>query len=241
MKTFKTLAAAKALALVLVAGPAMAATAAPAPASPAGRHLYAGTRKAHTSVTFRVNHLGFSHYTARFATVDGKLKFDPATPASMTVEATIDPQSLALNTPPAGFHDQLMGKGWFNAAAFKAITFKSTKVEPTGANTAKVTGDFTLHGVTKPVTLEVTYNGGWPANAMDGARIGFSAHGVFKRSAFGMGVPSVLGAGHDHGGQRRRRGDDRDRVQLRRPGEEVAPGALPRIHGLAARRRSIVP
>jgi polyisoprenoid-binding protein YceI len=42
--------------------------------------------------------------------------------------------------------------------------------------------------VTKPVTLDVTYNGGWPANAMDGSRVGFSAHGVFKRSAFGMGM-----------------------------------------------------
>jgi polyisoprenoid-binding protein YceI len=187
MKTFKTLAAAKALALVLIAGPAVAA---PAPQPPAGVYVM---DKAHTSVTFRVNHLGFSHYTARFATVDGKLKFDPAAPATMTVDATIDPQSLALNAPPAGFHDQLMGKNFFDAGVFKTITFKSTKVAPTGANTAKVTGDFTLHGVTKPVTLDVTYNGGWPANAMDGARIGFSAHGVIKRSAFGMGfgVPAT--------------------------------------------------
>jgi polyisoprenoid-binding protein YceI len=145
--------------------------------------------KAHTSVTFRVSHLGFSHYTAHFANVDGRLKFDPATPATMAVEATIDPKSLDLNAPPAGFHDQLMGKSWFDAANFPAITFKSTKVQVTGANTAKVIGDFTLHGVTKPVTLDVTYNGGYPPNAMDpgGARVGFSGHGVFKRSAFGMG------------------------------------------------------
>lgn len=195
MKSFKTLAAAKAIALVLVAGPAVAA----APAPPAGAYVM---DKAHTSVSFRVNHLGFSRYTARFANVDGKLKFDPAAPATMAVEAIIDPQSLQLNTPPAGFHDQLMGKGWFDAGIFKAITFKSTKVDPTGANTAKVTGDFTLHGVTKPVTLDVTYNGGWPPNAMDGARIGFSAHGVIKRSAFGMGagVPapgSSMGVGDD--------------------------------------------
>ena len=183
MKTFKTLAAAKALALVLIAGPAVAAS---APQPPAGVYTM---DKAHTSVTFRVNHLGFSHYTARFATVDGKLKFDPATPASMTVEATIDPQSLALNPPPAGFHDQLMGKSWFDAGTFKAITFKSTKVEPTGANSAKVIGDFTLHGITKPVTLDVTYNGGWPANAMDGAR------SVMKR----LGLKGVPAAGSNMG------------------------------------------
>jgi polyisoprenoid-binding protein YceI len=183
MKTLKTLAAAKAFAVVLAAGPAIAATPA-APTPPAGGYTI---DKAHTSVTFRVSHLGFSHYTARFAKVDGQLKFDPAHPAAMAVEATIDPRSLALNTPPAGFYDELMGKNWFNAAAFPAITFKSTQVTLTGKNTAKVTGNFTLHGVTKPVTLDVTYNGGWPPNAMDGARVGFSAHGVFKRSAFGMG------------------------------------------------------
>jgi polyisoprenoid-binding protein YceI len=201
MKTFKTLAAGKALALVLAAGPAIAATAPPPPGPPAGAYVM---DKAHTSVIFRVSHLGFSRYTARFASVDGKLTFDPAAPATMAVEATIDPQSLELNAPPAGFHDQLMGKSFFDAGVFKAITFRSTKVELTGKTTAKVTGDFTLHGVTKPVTLEVTYNGGYPPNAMDpgGARVGFSAHGTIKRSAFGMGfgVPAAgsnMGVGDD--------------------------------------------
>ena len=186
MKTTTALAALKGASVLLMAGPAMAAVVSAAPQPPAGAYVM---DKAHTSVTFRVSHLGFSHYTARFATVDGRLKFNPAAPATMAVEATIDPQSLALNTPPAGFHDQLMGKSWFDAAAFPAITFRSTKVALTGPKTAQVTGDLTLHGVTKPVTLDVTYNGGYPPNAMDpaGARIGFSAHGVIKRSAFGMG------------------------------------------------------
>src|ERR1700761_1880636 len=188
MKTFKTIAAAKALGLALVAGPAMAAAVA-APVPPAGTYTM---DKAHTSVTFRVSHLGFSHYTARFSRIAGSLKFDPAQPAAMSVEATIDPLSLELNAPPKGFHEQLMGKGWFEAAQFPKITFRSTKVEVSGANTARVTGDFTLHGVTKPVVLDVTYNGGWPANAYDGARAGFSAHTVLKRSAFGgsQGIPA---------------------------------------------------
>ncbi|WP_372782531.1 YceI family protein [Phenylobacterium sp.] len=201
MKTVRTLAAAKALSILLVAGPAIAATAPAAPPPPAG--LYA-IDKAHTSVTFRVSHMGFSRYTARFATVDGRLKFDPAHPAAMSVEATIDPKSLALNAPPAGFHDQLMGKSFFDAAKFPAISFKSTGVQLTGPHAAKVTGNLTLHGVTKPVTLDVTYNGGYPPNAMDpgGARVGFSAHGVFKRSAFGMGFGtpapgSNMGVGDD--------------------------------------------
>src|SRR5512140_400097 len=148
MQTLKTLAAAKALALVLVAGPAIAATAAPKPPMPP-----AGDYKldpSHTSVTFRVNHLGFSHYTARFSRISGELRFDPAHPAAMAVTAEIDPLSLELNAPPTGFHDQLMGKGWFEAARFPKMTFKSTRVEVTGPKTARVTGDLTLHGVTRP-------------------------------------------------------------------------------------------
>ena len=185
MKALTTFAAA--VSIALAAGPALAQGAAkPAPQPPAGQYHM---DKAHTSVVFKVNHLGFSHYTAQFSRVDGKLQFDPANPAAMKVEASIDPTSLILNAPPAGFLDKLMSKEWFDAAQFPKMTFVSTKVEPTGPKTAKVTGDFTLHGVTKPVTLEVTYNGGYPPNSFDpgGARVGFSAHGVLKRSAFGMG------------------------------------------------------
>lgn len=143
----------------------------------------------HSTVVFKVSHLGFSNYTADFDKLDGKLTFDPANPAAMSVEATIDVPSLDLPAPPAGFHTELMGKSWFDAAANPKITFKSTKVETTGPRSAKVTGDLTLHGVTKPVVLDATFNGGYPPNAMDpgGARVGFSAKTRFKRSDFGMG------------------------------------------------------
>ena len=168
---------------------APAAAAAPAkpamPSAPAGDYTL---DKAHGSLTFKVNHMGFSHYTARFTDFDAKLKFDPANPAASSVEATIDPRSLELNAPPAGFKDELTGPSWLDAGKYPAITFRSTKVEVTGANTAKITGDFTLHGVTKPVTLDATFNGGYPGFAMDPhARVGFSAQGTFKRSEFGIG------------------------------------------------------
>jgi len=186
--------------IVLAAGSAMAQDGAAAE-PPSG--LYYMDRS-HTSVTFQVNHLGFSHYTARFSRVNGQLQFDPGHPEAMRVEAAIDPTSLELNAPPAGFHDQLMGKGWFEAAQFPQITFRSTRVKVTGPHAASVTGDLTLHGVTHPVMLDVVYNGGWPPNGFDpgGARIGFSAHGVLKRSDFGManGVPapgSTLGVGDE--------------------------------------------
>lgn len=190
MKPLRTAAALAGLSLVLAAG-AVAAQTPAAPQPPAGQYYM---DRSHTSVVFRVNHMGFSRYTARFSRVDGKLQFDPQNPAAMRVEATIDPASLELNAPPAGFHEQLMGKDWFDSSRFPQISFRSTKVELTGPNAAKVTGELALHGVTQPVEMQVTYNGGYPLNSFDpgGARIGFSAHGVLKRSAFGVstGVPA---------------------------------------------------
>ena len=149
--------------------------------------------KAHASLTFSVNHLGFSWYTARFAQFDASLRFDPTDVSAASVEATIDPNSLELPSPPPGFTDTLKGPEWLDTAKYPTITFKSTKVEPTGENTARITGDFTLHGVTRPVTLEATFNGGYAGHEMDpNARIGFSATGSFNRSDFGIsyGVPA---------------------------------------------------
>ncbi|MFL5296851.1 MAG: YceI family protein [Phenylobacterium sp.] len=186
MKTLMAATAALALGLISPADAQSPAKAAPAPQPPAGTYHM---DKAHTSVTFRVSHMGFSRYTARFGRVDGTLKFDPAHPTAMSVQATIDPKSLELNAPPAGFYKDLMGKSWFEADKYPTISFRSTKVTLTGPHSAKVAGDFTLHGVTKPAILDVTYNGGYPPSSFDpgGARIGFSAHTVVKRSAFGMG------------------------------------------------------
>ena len=178
------------------AEPAAPTAAAPAVqnTAPPGEYKLDNT---HASVTFRVNHLGLSRYTARFTDIAGKLNFDPANPAAMSVEATVDPNSLETDFPldEPDFDAELTGPQWLDAGRFPTITFKSTKVEPTGANTAKVTGDFTLHGVTRPLTLDVTFNGGYAAGGMDpsGARIGFSAKGEIKRSEFGIayGVPAA--------------------------------------------------
>lgn len=191
----KLLATAFALtALTAFASPTLAESQTPAPAPAA--EVPAGTYtidKAHTSLTFRVNHLGFSRYTAGFTKVDAQLQFNPAKSETSSVTATIDPRSLALSNPPAGFRDTLIGKEWLNAITFPQITFRSTKIERTGRNSARITGELTLHGVTQPVVLDATYNGGYAGHPMDPhARIGFSAHGSFKRSGFGIayGVPA---------------------------------------------------
>lgn len=170
------------------------APAAPAPAVSAAVPAGAYTLdKTHASITFRVNHLGFSRYTAQFKQFDAQLQFDPENIAASSVTATIDPRSLDLDSPPPGFVDQLLGEQWFNVAQFPLMSFKSTKVEALEGNKARVTGDFTLHGVTKPVVLDATFNGGYAGHPMDPhARVGFSASGTLLRSDFGIdyGIPA---------------------------------------------------
>jgi polyisoprenoid-binding protein YceI len=196
----KRLLVASALALIFACAPPQTATqsAAPSasPAAPVKVDAPSGDYtidKSHASLIFRVSHLGFSNYTARFSKFDAKLHFDPANPSSSTVEATIDPASLGLENPPAGFLKELLGDKFLDAKKFPTMTFKSTNVEVTGADTARITGDFTMHGVTKPVVLNAKFNGGWPGMMMDPhARVGFSADGVLKRAEFaiGYGVPA---------------------------------------------------
>lgn len=146
----------------------------------------------HTSVTFKLSHLGFSGYTAGFSRVAADLQLDPKAPEGAALKVTIDTRSLTLPAPPAGFHDTLTGPEWLDAGKCPQITFTSTKVTRTGADTADVAGDLNLHCVTRPVTLQVKFNGGYPPNAFDGARLGFSAKTSFKRSDFGLaaGIPA---------------------------------------------------
>jgi polyisoprenoid-binding protein YceI len=164
--------------------------AAPAPNVPAGAYTL---EKAHASLVFRVSHLGFSNYSAQFKSFDAQLQFDPKNLAASTVTATVDPRSLDLINPPPGFVDELLGDQFLDAAKFPEMSFKSTKLQNIAANQVRITGDFTFHGVTKPVVLEATFNGGYEGHPMDPhARIGFSAHGSLNRGDFGIayGIPA---------------------------------------------------
>lgn len=153
--------------------------------------------KTHASLLFRVNHMGFSNYTARFKRFDAKLQIDPANPRAAKVEATIDVTSLETDFPNpkvVDFNAELQNDQWLNAAKFPQMTFRSSKIELTGPKTARVSGDLDLHGITKPVVLDVTFNGGYPGmtDFDPNARIGFSAKGALKRSEFGVanGIPA---------------------------------------------------
>lgn len=158
----------------------------------------------HASLIFKVNHTGMSTYTAGFDRFDVKLKLDPAHPETATLTATVDVKSLDIPAPPAGFVADLLGATWFDAAKHPQMTFVSTRVEKTGAATAKIHGDLTLRGVIRPVVLDATFIGGYAGYAPydPQARVGFSATAKIKRSEFGMtyGIPapgSTMGVGDE--------------------------------------------
>lgn len=147
----------------------------------------------HASVLFGVSHLGFSKTFGRFNTVEGAFTLDADTPEKSSVVVTIDAASLDTNHAKRDEH--LRGAEFFDVAQFPNLTYKSTSVKRTGEKTATVTGDLTMHGVTKPVPLEVTLVNTGP-NPMDNTKIvaGFSARGTLKRSDFGMAYATpVLG------------------------------------------------
>ena len=94
--------------------------------------------------------------------------------------------------PKYDFNGELQGEQWLNAAKFPEIAFRTTRVEDLGNQAMRVHGELTLRGVTRPIVLDATYNGGYVGHPMDPqARIGFSAHGVLRRSDFGIsgGIP----------------------------------------------------
>src|SRR5688500_10858075 len=149
--------------------------------------------KSHASLLFRVSHIGFSNYTARFTRFDAQLEFDPSRLAASRVSATVDARSVAADNVPSSFLEMLVSKDWLNADDFPEMTFRSKSIEVTGANSFRINGDLTLHGVTRPIVLDARYNGGYASHPFEPrARIGFSAHGSFKRSDFGVtvGIPA---------------------------------------------------
>ena len=145
----------------------------------------------HSSVTFQYTHFGFSHPTGKFMNAVGQVNLDKADPSKSSVEVSFDIAGVNPGVPALDAH--LKTADFFDAAKFPTATFKSTKVEVTGKDTAKVTGDLTIHGVTKPVTLDVKLNKLDMHPMMKKEDAGFTATATIKRSDFGMGayVPAV--------------------------------------------------
>ncbi|QUD88039.1 YceI family protein [Phenylobacterium montanum] len=138
----------------------------------------------HTRVLFAVNHMGFTTYYGNFTGVSGSLQLDPAKLDASQVSVSIPVASVSTtNTVLDG---ELKSPAWLNAAADPTITFKSTKVVVTGPNTADITGDLTLHGVTKPVVLAAKFNASGANPMSHKTTVGFDATAHLNRSDFGV-------------------------------------------------------
>lgn len=154
----------------------------------------------HSTVTVRAQHFGLAHYQLRFNRVSGTLNFNAENPTQSTVEVTVD--TTSLDTPYSGDRDfdaELQNSEWLDAAGSPTATFRSTSVESTGPNTARVTGDLTLRGQTHPATFDVTYNGSWRQHPMGFpvSGIGFSARGTIQRSQYGLNVLQPTAGGNN--------------------------------------------
>jgi polyisoprenoid-binding protein YceI len=171
-----------------VAAPAFAQGATQAPA---GQYV---VDKTHASVNWKGLHQGLSWYNARFTNFDIQLTFDPADVTKSKVTATIDPKSIETDyekTRAPGetedFNAELANEArFFNSAKFPQITFASTAITKTGANTGKMTGNLTFLGVTKPITLDVTYIGNRNDPRLKKHKVGFQAVGTINKTTWGM-------------------------------------------------------
>lgn len=165
-----------------------------APGAPDPSRVTAGAYKVdtgHTQLLWQVDHMGFSKFDGQFGGITGTMQLDPANPSAAKLSVTIP--GSGLTTTVAELNTHLNGTDFFDFAKFPNATFVSTKVEATGT-TARITGDLTLHGVTRPITLDARFVGAgqgmMPPKALN---IGFEATARLKRSDFGLGygVPIV--------------------------------------------------
>jgi polyisoprenoid-binding protein YceI len=167
---------------ILLAAPALGAVKSTDPADlPAGRYVL---DKAHGSLIARISHMGFSRYTVRFNRLDAQFDYDPKAPAASSLEVKVDAASIDTGNP--SFSKELAGDGWFDSARFPTIAFASKSVDLGDGQHGRINGDLTLHGVTRPVSLDVTFNGVGSGLIPGSLRTGFSATAVIKRSDFGM-------------------------------------------------------
>jgi polyisoprenoid-binding protein YceI len=137
----------------------------------------------HASLIVRVPHMGgFSRYTMRFNALSGRFTYDPADWKDTQVTITVDPKSI--DTGDEKFDKTIAGT-FLDADKYPVIEFVSTGLTPETDGRGQLTGDLKFHGVTKPVTLEVAFNGVGPGLLGGGTRLGFSGAGAFQRSDFG--------------------------------------------------------
>jgi polyisoprenoid-binding protein YceI len=146
----------------------------------------------HSSLNFHVRHLMVSKVHGRFSIWSGVLELDEQDITRSSIDVTIDATSVDTKEDKRDAH--LRSADFFDVEKFPTLTFKSTKVEKKGDDEVAMTGDLTIHGVTKSVTLAVEL-GGQVKDPWGGTRTGFSAKTSINRKDFGLGWNAVLEAG----------------------------------------------
>jgi polyisoprenoid-binding protein YceI len=150
--------------------------------------------KAHASILWKVDHLGFSSYIGRFNDFDASLDFDPENIEASSLEVIINTTSLDINNE--AFAEELRGEDWFNVAQFPQAIFRTTSfVEAVDEDTFVFQGDLTLLDTTAPITLTVNFNGGGRNFLTRSYTLGFSANTTFQRSVFGLDNLVAFGVG----------------------------------------------
>lgn len=170
-------------AAIAVAAPAVRAEISPDPAKlESGRFT---VDKTHAKIIFSYSHFGLSTSYGQFTDFDATLNFDGKAPAKSAVEVAINMDGIHTNVPK--FETHLKSADFFDTAVFPTAGFKSTAIEVTGPGTGKITGNLTVHGVTRPVVLDATFNAGGVHPMNQKYVVGFNAKGAVKRSDFGIG------------------------------------------------------
>lgn len=138
----------------------------------------------HTSAQFSVKHLGISTVHGGFTKVSGTIQYDPAAPDKTVIDVTIDASSINTNVEMRD--NDLRGPNYFDVAKFPSLTFKSKHVDAAGSGKLKVTGDLTIHGVTKEVVLDVEGPSTPIKDPWGNQRMGASASTKIVRQDFGV-------------------------------------------------------
>lgn len=176
------------LLVLAIGGPAFAAPTLDPAQTPPGTYVL---DKRHASLVVRVRHMGLSSYTMQFRTFDAHFDYDPKDPMASKVEVTVDVNSLDTGDAQYG---PKFAKDFLDGEHYPTATFVSTGFTQTSPTSGVMTGDLTLRGITKPVQLNVVFDG-YESGIVAGHRVGFSATGRIHREHFGISfmLPGVIG------------------------------------------------
>jgi polyisoprenoid-binding protein YceI len=138
----------------------------------------------HTATQFSVRHMGISTVRGAFEKTTGTISYDPADPSKLSIDATID--TTTVNTRVQMRDNDLRSAKYLDVSKYPAMTFRSTRTEIVGADKLKITGDLTIHGVTKQVVLDVEGPSEAIKDPMGNSRMGASATTTINRNDFGI-------------------------------------------------------